>query len=106
MLVAVVGISVVVMSFVSVRMLMTVTMCMLGMAVFVLVPERFARKIFFAVGVHIDFGRRNSCPHHSRNLKPRSDIERGDRFFKKFRRNSSIHQRAKKHVAADARKAV
>ena len=52
--------------------------------VILLLPENFARQIFFAVRVHIDFGRRNSATRHPLNLQPRTDIERRDRVFQKL----------------------
>ena len=65
-----------------------------SMIVSVLLPENFSRQIFFAVGVHIDFGRRNSAAHDLRYLQPRADIERRDRVFQKLWRHSGIYQRA------------
>jgi hypothetical protein len=76
------------------------------MLVPMLLMENFARQIFFAVGVYIDFGRGNSAAQHPRNLQPRADVERGDCVFQKLWRHSGIHQRAQKHVAADAGKTV
>ena len=77
-----------------------------SMIVPVLLPENFPRQIFLAVDIHIDFGRRNSASHHPRNLQPRTDIERRDRVFQKLGGHPGIHQRAQKHVAADAGKTV
>ncbi len=87
------------------RMLMT-TVVIVSMIVLLLLPENFARQVLFAVGVDIDFGRRNSASHHARNLQPRADIERRDRVLQKFGRHPGIHQRAQKHVATDAGETV
>src|ERR1039457_4858452 len=51
--------------------------------------------------LYIDFGCQNSAAHHSRNLKPRADLERLDRVFQKFGRHSGIQQRAQKHVRSE-----
>ena len=71
-----------------------------------LFPENFARQIFFAIGIYIYLGRRNSAPHYTRNFQSRAYVERRDCFFQKLRSHSGIQQRAQEHVAADAGKTV
>ncbi len=88
-------------------MCMTMTVrVFVSMIVPLLLPENFSRQVFFAVGVHIHFGRRNSGPHDLRQLHPCADIERLDRVFQKLWRHSGIYERAQKHVAAYAGKTV
>jgi hypothetical protein len=74
--------------------------------VFALRLENFPREIFFAIGVHVHFGCRNSSAHDPLNLQSRTNIECRYRVFEKLWRHSGICQSAQKHVAADAGKTV
>jgi hypothetical protein len=71
-----------------------------------LLEENLARQFLLPVDENIHFGRSDSAAIHSRNFQPRSDIQSCGSIFQELRRNSSVHQRAQKHVAADAGKAV
>src|SRR4029077_21171353 len=66
----------------------------------VLLPEDFSRQVFFAIGVHIHFGRRNSGTHDLRDLQPRTSSKAPDRIRQILWRQSGILSNAPKHVAA------
>ena len=82
-----------------------VLMRMLG-SVFVLLPFPIflPRRILLPIHPHIHLSRRNSTPHHPRNLEPRAHSERRHSLLQHARRNPGIHNRAEKHVAAHAGK--
>jgi hypothetical protein len=71
-----------------------------------LCPELFSWEVFLAVDPDIYFRGRDSAAHCPRNLQPSSYPERGDRLFQQPRRYSGIHERAQKHIAAHAGKAL
>src|SRR5260370_18533140 len=73
---------------------------------FALTPVFFARQIFFAVDDHINFRRTDAAAIYTRDLEPRSDVERSDGFLQQPERASGVQQRAQKHVAADAGKTI
>jgi flagellar basal body rod protein FlgG len=76
------------------------------MIVPLLTIENFARQIFFAIGIDIYFGRRNSAAHNPRNLQTRAYVKRRHCVFQELWRHTHIQQRAQKHVAADSGKTV
>src|SRR5579871_2265917 len=61
-----------------------------------------SRRITFALDDDVNFGGSNTTPVHARNFQLGAYIQRRNRLFQNFRRNSGIDQRAEKHVAADA----
>jgi hypothetical protein len=65
----------------------------------------FSRQLFFAGGDHIQLGRADAAAVHAGDFQPCVHAQGFDRPGKHFRRNSSIQQGAKKHVAADPGKA-
>src|ERR1700733_7941027 len=75
-------------------------------SVFVLLPFPILlpRQIFLPLHPHIHLSRRNSTPHHPRNLQLRPHSERRHSLLQHARRNPGIHNRAEKHVAAHAGK--
>src|SRR5271163_459588 len=73
---------------------------------FLPLPILLARQILLSIHVNIHFSSRNPAAHHPRNLQSRSDSKRRHSFFQDRRRNSGIHQRAQKHIAAHAGKTL
>ena len=69
-----------------------------------LLPIFFPRQIFLPVHPYIHLGGRNSAAHDAGNLKPGPDLQSCHGILKDAGRNSSIKQRAHKHVAAHAGK--
>src|SRR5258708_6017561 len=73
-----------------------------------LLPEPLPRQVLLPVNVNIHLGGGNPAAHHPGNLQPRPElcrhVKRRDGLLQQPRRNSRIHQRAQKHVAAHARK--
>src|SRR6267378_4380876 len=93
------------------RVLMMVMLHTLGMLVLMLallLPIFLPWQFLLPMNVDIYFGSRDPAPYYPGNLQPRPKlcrgVKRGDGFRQHSRRNSSIHQRAQKHVAADAGK--
>src|SRR5271157_1227338 len=89
--------------------LMIVTIRILVMSVSRLLgfscPEFFARHVFLAVHNDINFGRRNAIAIDPRHLQRGTNVEPLHRLLQQLERNARVHQRAKKHIAADAGKA-
>ena len=94
------------------RMLVTAIVVMrMILLVFVLTTallfqENFARQFFFAVDEDVHLGGRDAGTTHTRNFQTRSNVESGDCILEELRRDASIYQGAKKHVAAHAGEAV
>src|SRR5712671_1301764 len=90
------------------EMLMSHTLGMLMLVLMLLLPVLFSRRILLPVNVNIHLARGNSAAHHAGNLQPRTKIgrrfERRDGVLQQPWRHPRIHQRAEKHVAADAGK--
>src|ERR1700679_3852212 len=83
-----------------------ITSTILNMLAWLLLPENFARQILFPVCVDVDFRCGNAAAQHPGNLQSPTDIEPRNCVFHELSRHAGIEQRAKKHVTADARKAV
>ena len=64
-------------------------------------PEFLARQFFLSRGDHVNLGRADAAAVHAGNLQPGVHAQGLHRADKKFRRNSGVHQGAKKHVATD-----
>ena len=71
-----------------------------------LFPVLLSRQILLAIHPNIHFSSRNSAAHHARYFQLSPNPKRRHGLFQEFRRNSGIHQRAQKHVAADAGKTL
>jgi hypothetical protein len=84
-----------------VAMFVTLTIAMLIMMIMAMTVP-----MLFILAPYIDFRRRNSAAVHPRNLQLRANIQRRNRIFQQARGHTRIHQRAQKHVAADAGKTV
>jgi hypothetical protein len=69
-------------------------------------PELFPRQLFFSGGNYIKLGSADAAAVNARNIQPRIHAQGFHRPRKDFRRNSGVQQSAKKHVAADAGKAL
>ena len=69
-------------------------------------PVLFPRQIFFPIDVNIHLGSGNPAAHDAGNFQPRPNSERRHSFFEHGSRNSGIHQRAQKHIAAHAGKTL
>src|SRR5437899_773289 len=99
--------------FMGVLMRMTMGMLMrmprdsMLMMMFVFLPTLpilLPRQVFFPININIHLGGRDPAAHHPRDFQPRAHLQSRNRLLQQSRRNSSIHQRAQKHVAADAGK--
>jgi hypothetical protein len=66
----------------------------------------FARILGLAVHQHVNFGRADAAAVHASNFECCADIQGFDGPLKKLAWNSSVDQRAKKHVTADAGEAI
>ena len=93
-------------AFMMVMLMMTVAMLMLIVSSRLPFPILLPRQILLPVDVNIHLRGRNPAAYHTRNFQPRSDTECRHGFFQQPRRNSGIHQRAQKHVAAHAGKTL
>ena len=82
---------------------------------FMVVPMRMAmmlmsmpfRRAFLLVAYpHINFRGGDPAAHYLPDFDPRAEPKRLHGFFQQRRRHPGVHQRAEKHVAADAGKAL
>src|SRR5436190_21538931 len=65
-----------------------------------------AGSVFLSVRYHVNLGSSDPAAVHTRNFQPRTNIQGGDGVLEKLCRHSRIHQRAQKHVTADAGEAI
>ncbi len=85
---------------------MLVRMRMLAPMSGLLLPLQVPRRILLPIHPHIHLGGRDPAARHPRNLQPRLQVQARDSFLQQPGRNSGIHQRAQKHVAAHAGKTL
>jgi hypothetical protein len=69
-------------------------------------PEFFPGQVLLAGGDYVYFGGTDAAAQHPGDLQPGIYAERFHCLPEQFERNSGIHQRAKKHIAADAGKTL
>src|SRR6185437_2099484 len=87
---------------VSVRAFMATGMRMHSL----LSPEFFSRQVLFPAVDDIHLGGADSAPVHAPDLKMRIQPKSINGPHKDLGRNSGVHQRAQKHIAADPGKAL
>jgi hypothetical protein len=90
----------------SVRMGVGVRGMMSAGAMLSLFPEDLAGKIFFSIGVNVDFGGGDAVAGDAGNFELGAEVEGGDGFFEKVGGDTGVEESAEKHVSADAGKAV
>src|SRR5215813_2661066 len=91
------------------RMLLSVAMMMLASVIVpvtvlvlcLLLPEFFAWQLFLSGNDHVNFGRTDAAAVHTGDFQMRVDAQSLDGLLQQVRRNSGVHQRAQKHIAAD-----
>src|SRR5258708_990013 len=69
-------------------------------------PIHLPRQILLPIHPNVHLNRRNPAAHHARNFQPRPHVQRRHSLLQQRSRNSGVHQRAQKHVAADARETL
>src|SRR6185437_7680882 len=97
-----VGVTVAMFMRVSVRAFMATGMRMHSL----LRPEFFSRQVLFPAVDDIHLGGADSAPVHAPDLKMRIQPKSINGPHKDLGRNSGVHQRAQKHIAADPGKAL
>src|SRR5215813_10596206 len=80
-------------------MMMSVAVTVLMLRLFL--PKFFPWQLFLSGNDHINFGRADAATVHAGDFQARVYGESFDGLLQQLRRNSGVHQRAEKHVAAD-----
>jgi hypothetical protein len=83
----------------AVRIFVLVAMFMFGRII-------LTQRILLPIHPNVRLGRRNSTAHYTRKFQSRANVQRSHGLLQKLGPHSGIYQCAKKHVAADAGKAL
>jgi len=83
--------------FMTVRMVMTLTVCVFAMLMF----NMFGGFRELAININVDLGRVNTAAVYTMNVELSADVERMRSLLQKVYWNASSEQRSEQHVPAD-----